>query len=434
MRRSLINFGIVLFWSPRECADMSAPLGFRKAEFSFVLAGTGTTVDVFSLSRAVDGGDGSLVTAGTVMVLLIVIVVVVEPHELLVRVAGIVAPCSRLAVLADPAILVAGTPGAGTRSVWPICKLYQFTPGLKASSSANVMPYAAAIALPVSPATTVYIRAPVLASSQGILRTWPICRLFHWTPGFMKASCMKSMLRRCAMPLPVSPACTVHVLARLTKVWARSCLLRASCGANASGPTVALTTLAILAEGSRKCRAWLTGFAIVCVHSDSRQYCALLAQGKTIRCFGLQAQLMLGNFVLSLCRGLSTIQLRSLVQYALPSAQGMGFLCMYSSESWAVLLLSATQGALRARMSSILHERNDQRALRIFQDGCAIFSLTPSYDNSTQSPLVLLDATPLSAVPFEDENSFSQSSVVKDSGGAVPYRTSSALVMMGLDG
>jgi len=404
---------------------MSAPPGFRNADFSFVLAGTGTTVDVFSLSRAVDGGDGSLVTAGMVTVLLTVIVVVVEPHELLVRVAGTVAPCSRLAVLADPAILVAGTPGAGTRSVWPICKLYQFTPGLKASSSANVMPYAAAIALPVSPATTVYIRAPVLASSQGILRTWPICRLFHWTPGFMKASCMKSMLRRCAMPLPVSPACTVHVLARLTRVWARSCLLRASCGANTSGPTVALTTLVILAEGSRKCRAWLTGFAIVCVHSDSRQYCALLAQGKSIWCLGLQAQSMLGDFVPSLCRGLSTIQLRPLVQYSLPSAQGMGF-CMYSSDRWALLLVPATQGTLRTRVSSILHERNDQRALRIFQDGCAIFSLTPSCDNSTQSPLVLLDATPLSAVRFEDESSSSQSSVVNDSGDALPYRFSNA--------
>jgi len=108
---------------------MSEPPGVRKGDFSFVLAGTGVAAGVFSLGRevGVDGDGGSPVTAGMVIVVLMVIVleVVVASHlpplyvlvELVTWVAGTVASCSRLAVLADPAMLVAGTPGAGTRSV-----------------------------------------------------------------------------------------------------------------------------------------------------------------------------------------------------------------------------------------------------------------------------------------------------------------------------
>lgn len=127
MRRSLISFRIVLFWSSRERWDMSEPPGVREGDFSFILAGTGVAADVLSLSREVDVDAGSSMIAGMVIVVLIVVVleVVVESHlpplyvlvEVMTWVAGTVASCSRLAVLADPAMLVAGTPGAGTTSV-----------------------------------------------------------------------------------------------------------------------------------------------------------------------------------------------------------------------------------------------------------------------------------------------------------------------------
>ena len=108
----------------------------------------------------------------------------------------------------------------GILRVCPICKLYQFTPGLAASNASKLIPAAAAIALPVSPATTVYwvvwIDNGELSSSQGVLRTCPICKLVHCTVGFMDASWENSMPSRAAIPFPVSPDCTIHFASRFS--------------------------------------------------------------------------------------------------------------------------------------------------------------------------------------------------------------------------
>lgn len=127
----------------------------------------------------------------------------------------------------------------------------------------------------------------------------------------------------------------------------------------------------------------MTGLAEVRAHSDSRQYCALLARDRSIWCLDLQVQVMPRSFCSPFCRGLSGLKRRLLEEYLYSFSQGVRD-CMYSSNKIhrmvpAVRFSHATRFAHKS--FSILHERNDQRAPRILRDGCTIFSLIPSYDN-----------------------------------------------------
>ena len=214
--RRLISSETALFWALINLGETTGPFGgVRKGDLSFMSVGIGIAAEVFSLFVAIEVVKGLLTIGGKPVVIVLVTAEVdawwYRPSsnvvgELVDTIAGITPSCSRLLISTIWAIRVASTHGAGIRSVCPIFKLYQSTSGLKASTWAKVMLLAAAIMSPVSPTTMVYTRAPVLSSSQGMLSTWPICRFFHETVGFMKASCMNSILRRCAMPLPVSPA------------------------------------------------------------------------------------------------------------------------------------------------------------------------------------------------------------------------------------
>jgi len=92
---------------------------------------------------------------------------------------------------------------------------------------------------------------------------------------------------------------------------------------------------------------------------------------------------MLGSFCSPFCRGVSALKRRLLVKQLYSFTQGVRD-CMYPSRKTHRMVPAARFShptRFAHKSFSILHESNDQRASRIFQDGCTVFSLIPSYDH-----------------------------------------------------